>query len=135
MVKRLIMIVSLCLFGVATWAQSKNTATEVKDYREVDGKIIIGMVVNGVQADFVLDLAGHNAILPEYVEKFNIDPNQEGDFHYDSFLYKKVLLAQFLSGIMCSGIVWRHSCWKMNLICENSGLLELLAGRCSVTWY
>ena len=56
------MIVSLCLFGVTTWAQSKNTTTEVKDYREVDGKIILEMVVNGERADFVLDLAGHNAI-------------------------------------------------------------------------
>ena len=84
------MIVSLCLFGVATWAQSKNTATEVKDYREVDGKIILEMVVNGERADFVLDLAGHNAILPEYVEKFKIDPDEKGDFRYDTFLYKKV---------------------------------------------
>ena len=90
MVKRLIMIVSLCLFGVTTWAQSKNTATEVKDYREVDGKIILEMVVNGERADFVLDLAGHNAILPEYVEKFKIDPDEKGDFRYDTFLYKKV---------------------------------------------
>ena len=56
----------IMLLPLLTIAQSKNTATEVKDYREVDGKIIIGMVVNGVQADFVLDLAGHNAILPEY---------------------------------------------------------------------
>lgn len=90
MVKRLIMIVSLCLFGVTTWAQSKNTTTEVKDYREVDGKIILEMVVNGERADFVLDLAGHNAILPEYVEKFKIDPDEKGDFRYDTFLYKKV---------------------------------------------
>ena len=63
---------------------------EVKDYREVDGKIILEMVVNGVIADFVLDLAGHNAILPEFVEKLKIDPNVAGDFRYDSFQYKKV---------------------------------------------
>ena len=46
----------IMLLPLLTIAQSKNTATEVKDYREVDGKIIIGMVVNGVQADFVLDI-------------------------------------------------------------------------------
>ena len=84
------MVLSLCLLTLGTWAQVKNTSVEVKDYREVDGKIILEMVVNGVIADFVLDLAGHNAILPEYVEKLKIDPNVPGDFRYDTFQYKKV---------------------------------------------
>lgn len=89
------MYLLVCAMLLPLWvcAQVKNTATEVKDYREADGKIILGMVVNGVMADFVLDLAGHNAILPEYVEKFNIDPGSEGDFRYDAFLYKKVPVA------------------------------------------
>lgn len=94
---RIVVFVIIILLPLLTMAQSKNTATEVKDYREVDGKIIIGMVVNGVQADFVLDLAGHNAILPEYVEKFNIDPDQKGDFRYNSFLYKKVPTSKSVS--------------------------------------
>ena len=67
--KKIIMVLGLCLLTLGTWAQTKNTSVEVKDYREVDGKIVLEMVVNGVIADFVLDLAGHNAILPEYVEK------------------------------------------------------------------
>ena len=50
-------------------AQTKNTVSEVKDYREIDGKIVISCLVNGEEADFVLDLAGQSAILPEYVEK------------------------------------------------------------------
>lgn len=89
------MYLLVCAMLLPLWgcAQVKNTATEVKDYREVDGKIILEMVVNGVVADFVLDLAGHNAILPEYVKKFNIDPESEGDFRYDAFLYKKVPVA------------------------------------------
>ena len=87
----------MVLSPLLTIAQSKNTATEVKDYREVDGKIILEMAVNGERADFVLDLTGHNAILPEYVEKFNIDPNQEGDFRYDTFLYKKVPTSKSVS--------------------------------------
>ena len=94
---RIVVFMIAILLPLLTMAQSKNTATEVKDYREVDGKIIIGMVVNGVQADFVLDLAGHNAILPEYVEKFNIDPDQKGDFRYNSFLYKKVPTSKSVS--------------------------------------
>ena len=84
------MILGLSLLSITIWAQSKNTSVEVKDYREVDGKIILEMVVNGVMADFVLDLAGHNAILPEYVEKLNIDANVKGDFRYDTFQYKRV---------------------------------------------
>ena len=90
MVKKLIVILSLCLLGMITWAQSKNTSTEVKDYREVDGKIIVEMVVNGVFADFVLDLAGDHAILPEYVEKLKVDPNVKGSFRHNSPLYKRV---------------------------------------------
>ena len=84
------MVLGLCFLTLGTWAQTKNTSVEVKDYREVDGKIVLEMVVNGVIADFVLDLAGHNAILPEYVEKLKIDPNVPGDFRYDTFQYKKV---------------------------------------------
>ncbi|MFR5660079.1 MAG: thioredoxin, partial [Butyricimonas faecihominis] len=80
----------IMLFPLLTWAQVKNTATEVKDYREVDGKIILDLVVNGEQAGFVLDLAGHTAILPEYVEKFKINSNTPGNFGYEGFLYKKV---------------------------------------------
>lgn len=88
--RKLMMILGLSLLSITIWAQSKNTSVEVKDYREVDGKIILEMVVNGVMADFVLDLAGHNAILPEYVEKLNIDANVKGDFRYDTFQYKRV---------------------------------------------
>ena len=51
--KKIIMVLSLCLLTLGTWAQVKNTSVEVKDYREVDGKIILEMVVNGVIADFV----------------------------------------------------------------------------------
>ena len=80
----------LCCLFLQAMSQMKNTACEVKDYREVDGKIIVEMIVNGEVADFVLDLAGHNAILPEYVEKLNIDPNQKGQFQYRGYQYKKV---------------------------------------------
>lgn len=88
--KGLIAVVGLCLLNIITWAQLKNTFVEVKDYRERDGKIILEMVVNGMVADFVLDLAGHNAVLPEYVEKLNIDPSVEGEFGYNTFQYKRV---------------------------------------------
>lgn len=88
--KNVLMALIYCVLPLMTWAQVKNTATEVKDYREVDGKIILEMVINGEVADFVLDLAGHNAILPEYLEKLKIDPNVKGDFQYKGFQNKQV---------------------------------------------
>ena len=90
MKNRCFIFLLIMLLPSLTWAQTKNTATEVKDYREVEGKIILDLIVNGEQAGFVLDLAGHTAILPEYVEKFKIDPNTPGNFGYEGFLYKHV---------------------------------------------
>lgn len=87
---KLLIYILFCLLPYMAWGQAKNTATEVKDYREVDGKIILDMVVNGEMASFVLDLAGHTAILPEYLEKLNVDPGILGEFRYDKFLYKRV---------------------------------------------
>ena len=100
-----ILILSLfCLLSCLTWAQTKNTSTEVRDYREVDGKIILDLVVNGEVAGFVLDLAGHTAILPEYVERLKIDENIPGEFKYNEFLYKKVpVVKSVLIGTMAFG--------------------------------
>ena len=104
MKSKIFMSLAIVLLPLLTFAQSKNTATEVRDYRETDGKIIIEMVVNGERADFVLDLSGHNAILPEYAEKFHIDTASKGDFRYDTFLYKKVPTAGSVSiGTMAFG--------------------------------
>lgn len=85
------------LLPVVSWAQVKNNVSEVRDYRVVDGKIIITCVVNGMDADFVLDLAGHPAILPEYVEKLNIDPSSNGKLPYSTFQFKKVPTSKVVS--------------------------------------
>ena len=90
MKNKLLLLLALCFCVFAGHAQTRNTSTEVKDYREVDGKIILTLAVNGEMADFVLDLAGHLALLPEWVEKLHIDPNVPGRFQYDHFLYKDV---------------------------------------------
>ncbi|WP_455510179.1 thioredoxin domain-containing protein [Butyricimonas paravirosa] len=91
--KNIVMFVGLCLSCIMTWAQSKNTSTEVIDYREAGGKIILSLAVNGVMADFVLDLAGHNALLPEHLERLKIDTTVRGDFRYNKFQYKQVPVA------------------------------------------
>lgn len=82
-----IFLITLCL---DTFAQVKNTSSEVLDYRTVDGKIILGMLVNDVKADFVLDLSGSNAILPEYVEKLKIDSEVEEENQVMPFRNKQV---------------------------------------------
>lgn len=87
----------VALLPLMSWAQTKNNVSEVRDYRVVDGKIIIACVVNGVDADFVLDLAGQPAILPEYVEKFDIDPNSNGKLPYNTFQFKKVPTSKVVS--------------------------------------
>ena len=85
-----ILILILCFSSVLLSAQTKNTATEVINYREVDGKIVLQLAVNGVMADFALDLSGHNAVLPEYLEKLKIDPKVAGHFQYTEFKHKKI---------------------------------------------
>ena len=87
---RLLLMIGLCFCALFAGAQTKNTSTEVKDYREVDGKIILTLAVNGELADFVLDLAGHMAVLPEYVEKLHIDPSVEAGLPYKNYLFRGV---------------------------------------------
>lgn len=94
---RLFMCFLVALMPFMALAQTKNTISEVKDYREIDGKIVISCLVNGEEADFVLDLAGQSAILPEYVEKLKIAPDSRGRIPYNGFQYKKVLVTKTVS--------------------------------------
>ncbi len=97
MKNRLWICLLVMLLPLASLAQMKNTVTEVRDYREVDGKIVISCLVNGVAADFVLDLAGQTAILPEYVAKFNIDTTVVAKLPYDRFQYKNIPTSKVVS--------------------------------------
>ncbi len=47
------------------------------------------MAVNGEIASFVLDLAGHTAILSEYLETLKIDPSSPGPFKYSKISLQK----------------------------------------------
>ena len=87
---KLFFSITISLISITTWAQSKNSVYEVQDYKEIDGKIIISCVVNGTDADFVLDLAAQSAILPEYIETLGIDTSRQGKFPYEGFQYKNV---------------------------------------------
>ena len=87
--KNFIILLLLCIVGGSAHAQIKNSITEVKDYREADGKIILELMVNGTPADFVLDLGGGNAVLPEFAEKLNL-PAPEKAHSIKAFLFKEV---------------------------------------------
>lgn len=97
MKNKLLLLVALCLCTLTGQAQTKNTSSEVKDYREVDGKIVLTLAVNGEMADFVLDLAGHTALLPEWIEKLHVDTNAPGRLQYDHFLYRPVPVEKTVS--------------------------------------
>lgn len=86
----LLCLLALCVVLPAD-AQMQNSMTEVIPFKTVDGKIIIEAVVNGESADFVLDLAGHSALLPEAVEKLHINTEKAGSFSmYQDFVFKQV---------------------------------------------
>lgn len=87
---KLFFSIIISFISITTWAQSRNSVYEVQDYKEIDGKIIISCVVNGTDADFVLDLAAQSAILPEYIEVLGIDTSRQGKFPYEGFQYKNV---------------------------------------------
>lgn len=84
-------LLALCCFAMSAGAQTQNSMTEVIPFKTTDGKIIIEATVNGETADFVLDLAGHNALLPEALKKLRIPTDKEGVFRgFNEFQFKNV---------------------------------------------
>lgn len=79
------------LCSVSLFAQTENTASEIIDYREKDGKIIVKALINGIKGDFLLDLAGHNAIMEDLLAKYKIDTTNIVFFNgYTTYQFKKV---------------------------------------------
>lgn len=84
-------LIVVCSIAAGAGAQTLNNMTEVIPFKTIDGKIIVEAVVNGEPADFVLDLAGHNALLPEALKKLRIHTDKEGTFRsFQDFQFKKV---------------------------------------------
>ena len=92
MKKRIFQIVLWCIAGLIVMEGTAQTSgsSYVFDYRDTDGKIIVTLDVNGRAADFVVDLAGHTALLPAHLDALGIDTTRHGDPGYDHFLYKQV---------------------------------------------
>ena len=93
--KRIITKMYLCLLAFCITggisAQTQNSMTEVIPFKTIDGKIIVEATINGEVADFVLDLSGHNALLPEALKKLHINTEKRGTFSsYQDFVFKQV---------------------------------------------
>lgn len=94
-IRQMIIRTHLCLLAlciaVSMEAQTQNSMTEIIPFKTIDGKIIIEATVNGEPADFVLDLAGHNSLLPEALKKLRINTDKEGTFRaFKDYQFKKV---------------------------------------------
>lgn len=76
----------MCCLATMSFAQTVNSAGDIIDYKEVDGKIIVTAMVNGKMGDFALDLAGHCTIMESEMSKFGIDPDKKGKFAYKDFV-------------------------------------------------
>ena len=68
-------LLAFCITGGIS-AQTQNSMTEVIPFKTIDGKIIVEATINGEVADFVLDLSGHNALLPEALKKLHINTEE-----------------------------------------------------------
>ena len=79
-------LLAFCITGGIS-AQTQNSMTEVIPFKTIDGKIIVEATINGEVADFVLDLSGHNALLPEALKKLHINTEKRGTFSsYQDFV-------------------------------------------------
>ncbi|GAE82452.1 thioredoxin domain-containing protein [Bacteroides reticulotermitis] len=90
------LFLSACMLCISIHgnAQTQNSMTEVIPFKTIDGKIIIEADINGNTGQFVLDLAGHNALLPESLKKLHVKTNAPNGFgSYDTFQFKEVAVA------------------------------------------
>ena len=94
--KMYLCLLAFCIAGGIS-AQTQNSMTEVIPFKTIDGKIIVEAAINGEVADFVLDLSGHNALLPEALKK-----------------WQQLLLATTRLTTICL-----LSLWKTNHICAS----------------
>lgn len=123
--KMYLCLLAFCIAGGIS-AQTQNSMTEVIPFKTIDGKIIVEAAINGEVADFVLDLSGHNALLPEALKKLRIAHGEDGTFSAYRFCYSnKYLLEkymkwqQLLLATTHLTTICLLSLWKTNHICAS----------------
>ncbi len=86
--KKFLIVIALLISNISG-AQNQNSSTEVINYKDKDGLIILELTINGTTADFLLDLAGKTSLLEEYADKLNIKELLELEIR-DKFIYKDI---------------------------------------------
>ena len=110
--KMYLCLLAFCIAGGIS-AQTQNSMTEVIPFKTIDGKIIVEAAINGEVADFVLDLSGHNALLPEALKKLRIDTGNK--YLLEKYMkWQQLLLATTRLTTICL-----LSLWKTNHICAS----------------
>lgn len=84
--KRSILTFMILCTALFSYAQPENSAGDVIDYREVDGKIVLSVIVNGQVADFALDIAGHCTIMESEMARLGIDPTRKAQSSFKEFV-------------------------------------------------
>lgn len=123
--KMYLCLLAFCIAGGIS-AQTQNSMTEVIPFKTIDGKIIVEAAINGEVADFVLDLSGHNALLPEALKKLRIDMGRTVLLVLIRILYSnKYLLEKYMKWQQLLLATTRLtticllSLWKTNHICAS----------------
>lgn len=81
-------VVLLLLIGVFHQAQAQQyqVNTEAHKYKLLDGHIVLPLTINGVEADFLLDLIGNTSLLPDFAKKIGIkDSTQTSDADFSPY--------------------------------------------------
>ena len=117
--KMYLCLLAFCIAGGIS-AQTQNSMTEVIPFKTIDGKIIVEAAINGEVADFVLDLSGHNALLPEALKKLRIDTGKNGILYSNKYLLEKYMKwQQLLLATTRLTTICLLSLWKTNHICAS----------------
>ncbi|TKB97195.1 thioredoxin domain-containing protein [Pedobacter cryotolerans] len=77
MMKKLIILFLIITTTVKVYSQQSQVKIEASNFKTVEGRIAINLMVNGIEGTFILDLAGKTALLPEFAEKIGIDSYTE----------------------------------------------------------
>lgn len=91
--KKNILLLIVSFLSTTLFSQATVTKSESITYRELDGRIVLKVTLNGIEGDFILDLAGKCALLPEFAQKAGITDIQPVTNPIENYHYKKVKTA------------------------------------------
>lgn len=77
MMKKIILLFILITTVAKVYSQQSPIKIESSNFKTIDGRMAINLMVNGVEGTFILDLAGKTALLPDFAEKIGIDSYTE----------------------------------------------------------